>query len=283
MFEIIFKYQFIQNAIIACIFVSVVCGVIGTIIVEKKLIMMSGGIAHTAYGGVGLGYWLGFSPMIGAIIFSLLASFGIGFLRKKSSKNQDVFIALMWSLGMSLGVLFLGFMDKYPPNLTTYLFGNILSVSKQDVMIMMILTVIVLFIFLMLFNDFKMILFDEEYTKVIGVKTTFLNYLMLIIIALSIVVLIKVVGIILVIALLSVPAGTASLYSKKFSSRIFIAIGLGICYGLIGLFLSYVLNIASGATIIILATLVYFISYFISSKGKLKNEKCNKKIIKQAN
>lgn len=272
MFEIIFKYQFIQNAIFASLLASIVCGIIGAVIVEKKLIMMSGGIAHTAYGGVGMGYWLGFSPMIGAVIFSLLAAFGIGIVKKKSSKNQDVFIALMWSLGMSLGVLFLSFMDSYPPNLTTYLFGSILSVTKEDVMLMLLLTVVILIVFIMLFNDFKMMLFDEEFAKVVGYRTNFLNYLLLVLIALSIVILIKVVGIILVIALLSVPAGTSSLFSKKFSNRIIISIALGAGYCLTGLFLSYILDIASGATIIILATIVYFVSYYFSGKHKIKKE-----------
>lgn len=270
MFCSIFKYQFLQNAILASIFVSIVCGVIGVVIVEKKLIMMSGGIAHTAYGGVGLAYWLSFSPMLGAILFSVLAAFGIGFVRQKNSKNQDVFIALVWSLGMSLGVLFISFMDKYPPNLTTYLFGNIITVTRPEVIIMLILTLIVLFVFIMLFNDFKMIIFDEEFAKVIGVKTTFLNYLLLVMVALSIVILIKAVGIILVIAMLSVPAGTAALFTNKFSKRIFISIGLGICYSLVGLFFSYILDIASGATIVILATIVYFISYSVTSNNKIK-------------
>ena len=272
MFEIIFKYQFIQNAIFASLLASIVCGIIGVIIVEKKLIMMSGGIAHTAYGGVGMGYWLGFSPMIGAIMFSILAAFGIGIVKKKSTKNQDVFIALMWSLGMSLGVLFLSFMDSYPPNLTTYLFGSILSVTREDVWMMLVLTILIVLAFIMMFNDFKMMLFDEEFAKVIGFRTTFLNYLLLLLVAMSIVILIKVVGIILVIALLSVPAGTASLFSKKFSKRILIAIGLGAGYCLFGLFLSYILDIASGASIIILATIVYFVSYYFKGNRKIKRE-----------
>ena len=268
MIEAIFKYQFLQNAVLASLLASIVCGIIGVIIVEKKLIMMSGGIAHTAYGGVGLGYWLGFQPIFGAIIFSILAAFGIGVVQKKNSKNQDVFIALMWSLGMSLGVLFISFMDSYPPNLTTYLFGSILTVTKADVITMAILTVIIIIVFIMLFNDFKALLFDEEFYYVNGLKTPFLNFLLLILIALSIVILIKVVGIILVIALLSVPAGTESLYTKKFSNRIIISIALGIFYCFTGLFLSYQLNIASGATIIIMATIVYFISYILTKKTK---------------
>lgn len=268
MFEAIFKYQFLQNAVLASLLASIVCGIIGVIIVEKKLIMMSGGIAHTAYGGVGLGYWLGFQPIFGAIIFSILAAFGIGVVQKKSSKNQDVFIALMWSLGMSLGVLFISFMNSYPPNLTTYLFGSILTVTKADVITMAILTVIIIIVFVMLFNDFKAMLFDEEFYYVNGLKTSFLKFLLLVLIALTIVILIKVVGIILVIALLSVPAGTASLYTKRFSNRILISIGLGIFYCFTGLFFSYQLNIASGATIIIMATLVYFVSYLITKKTK---------------
>ena len=104
MIEAIFKYQFLQNAILASLLASIVCGIIGVIIVEKKLIMMSGGIAHTAYGGVGLGYWLGFPPIFGAILFSILAAFGIGYVQKKNSKNQDVFIAFNVVTRMSLGV-----------------------------------------------------------------------------------------------------------------------------------------------------------------------------------
>ncbi|MEG0894672.1 MAG: metal ABC transporter permease, partial [Oscillospiraceae bacterium] len=143
MLEAISKYQFLQNAIIAGILASIVCGIIGVIIVEKRLIMMSGGIAHTAYGGVGLGYLCGFTPIIGAMIFSVVAALGIGYVKKKNKSNSDIVIALFWSLGMALGVAFIGFMPGYPPDMNSYLFGNILSVTKADINAMLIMASVV--------------------------------------------------------------------------------------------------------------------------------------------
>ena len=121
----LFEYQFLQNALFASVFASIVCGIIGVIIVEKKLVMMSGGIAHTSYGGVGLGYLMGFEPIIGAFLFSICAALGIGFIKRKGGARSDVVIGLFWSLGMALGILFIALMPGYPPDLSSYLFGNI--------------------------------------------------------------------------------------------------------------------------------------------------------------
>src|SRR5574344_249746 len=136
MISALFKYQFLQNAVIASVLASIICGIIGVIIIEKKLIMMSGGIAHTAYGGVGLGYLCGFEPMIGAVLFSVGAAFGIGAIKRRGGVNTDVIIALLWSTGMALGTAFIGFMDGYPPDMSSYLFGNILTVTKSDLIMM---------------------------------------------------------------------------------------------------------------------------------------------------
>lgn len=146
MIKALLEYQFLQNALIAGILASVVCGIIGVIIIEKKLVMMSGGIAHTSYGGVGLGYLLGFEPIIGAFIFSVCAAFGIGYIKRKGYTRSDVVIGLFWSLGMALGILFIALMPGYPPDLSSYLFGSILSVTKADLYLMICLTLIVMII-----------------------------------------------------------------------------------------------------------------------------------------
>ncbi|MEG1027942.1 MAG: metal ABC transporter permease, partial [Oscillospiraceae bacterium] len=191
MLEAISKYQFLQNAIIAGILASIVCGIIGVIIVEKRLIMMSGGIAHTAYGGVGLGYLCGFTPIIGAMIFSVLAALGIGYVKKKNKSNSDIVIALFWSLGMALGVAFIGFMPGYPPDMNSYLFGNILSVTKADINAMLIMASVVILAILVFYNDWKAYLFDEEFSEIIGMKTNIMQYALLILIALTVVTLIR--------------------------------------------------------------------------------------------
>ncbi|MEG0875673.1 MAG: metal ABC transporter permease [Oscillospiraceae bacterium] len=263
MLNAIFEYQFMQNALIACILASVVCGLIGVIVVEKKLIMMSGGIAHTAYGGVGLGYLCGFEPMLGAVLFSVGAAVGIGTIKRRGGVNTDIIIALLWSAGMALGTAFIGFMEGYPPDMSSYLFGNILSVTHSDLIMMAVLAFVVVLTIIIFYNDWKSFLFDDCFSKIIGLKTAFLEYLLLILIALTVVVLIRVAGIVLVIALLTAPAATAALLSDKLRTRMGLSILFGLCYCFAGLWISYVLGIASGATIIIFSVTVYLIVYLI--------------------
>ncbi|MCI1959656.1 MAG: metal ABC transporter permease [Clostridia bacterium] len=263
MIKALFEYQFLQNALFSGILASIVCGMIGVIIVEKKLVMMSGGIAHTSYGGVGLGYLLGFEPIIGAFIFSICAALGIGYIKRKGGVHSDVVIGLFWSLGMALGILFIALMPGYPPDLSSYLFGNILSVTKANLYLIIILTFIVTIIIISLYNDWKAYLFDEEFASIIGIKTVFLDYLLLILIAMTVVVLIRVVGIILVIALLTAPAAMAGLLTDDLKKRMIYAILLGIVFSIAGLWISYEINIASGAAIVILSVVSYFVSYMI--------------------
>jgi len=259
---------------LASILASIVCGIIGVIIVEKKLVMMSGGIAHTAYGGVGLGYLIGFEPIIGAFIFSTCAAVGIGYINRKGGAQSDVIIGLFWSLGMALGIVFIAIMPGYPPDMNSYLFGNILSVTKSDLYLMVILTFIVVVVVISLFNDWKSYLFDEEFASIIGIKTAFLEYLLLILIAMTVVVLIRVAGIIMVLAMLTAPAATASMFSTKLKNRMIYAIIFGIFFCIAGLWISYVLNIASGATIVILSVIFYFITYSIHSvQEKIKRKR----------
>lgn len=261
MLEALFKYQFLQNAFFAGILASIVCGLIGVIIVERKLVMMSGGIAHTAYGGVGLGYLLGFEPIIGAFVFSVCAALGIGYINKKGGAESDVVIGLFWSVGMALGIFFIALMPGYPPDLSSYLFGSILSVTRFDLYLMIGLTLIVVFVVVVFFNHWKAYLFDEEFAVILGVNTTILEYGLLILVAMTVVVLIRVVGIILVIALLTAPAASAGMLSSNFRNRMFLAMILGIIFCLTGMWISYQMNIASGATIVILSVVCYFILY----------------------
>lgn len=267
MIKALFEYQFLQNALFSSLLASIVCGIIGVIIVEKKLIMMSGGIAHTSYGGVGLGYLLGIEPIIGAFLFSICAALGIGYIKRKGGARSDVIIGLFWSLGMALGILFIALMPSYPPDLSSYLFGSILSVTKADLYLMIILTVVVLFVIVALFNDWKAYLFDEEFASIIGVKTAVLEYLLLILIAMTVVVLIRVVGIILVLALLTSPAATAGMMTSNLKKRMVYSIILGSIFCIAGLWVSYEMNIASGAAIVIISVVFYLLCYTAHSFG----------------
>jgi zinc transport system permease protein len=273
MIQAIFDYKFLQYAFIASILSSIVCGIIGVIIVEKKLVMMSGGIAHTSYGGVGLGYLLGFEPIFGAFIFSILAAFGIGYIKRKGGTKTDVVIGLFWSLGMALGLLFIALTPGYPPNLSSYLFGNILSVIKTDLILILIITIIVSFSIFVFFNDWKSYLFDDEFAYIMGKKTAFMDYFLLVLVALTVVALIKVVGIILVIALLTAPAASAALLTDKLKKRITYSIIFGILFSFFGLWISYEINIASGASIVIFSIICYTLIYLVKNIHKKIKEK----------
>lgn len=250
-------YRFMQYALIAAVMASLVCGVIGVIIVEKKLVMMTGGIAHASYGGVGLGYLLGFEPILGAFVFAVGASLGIGAIKNRNSGSSDIVIGLFWALGMALGIFFIGLMPGYPPTITTYLFGNILSVTTFDLILMGILTLVVLLVIFVFFQDWKAHLFDPEFTKLSGKKTGLLENVLLILIGLSVVVLIRVVGIVLVIALLTAPAATAKLVSRRLTSRMGWSILFSLLYSVTGLLLSTKIAIASGAMIVFFSIFGY--------------------------
>lgn len=274
MIQALLTYQFLQRAVLACFLASIVCGIIGVIVVEKKLLMMTGGIAHTALGGVGLGYLLGFEPILGAAAFSTAAAIGTGFVSKKGGKNTDITIAMFWSLGMALGVLFIAFMKRYPPDLNSYLFGNILTVTSVNLYIMAILTLVSAVIIFTFFDDWKAWLFDSEFASISGMKTSLLEYTLFILIALSVVVLLRVAGIILVIALLSVPAAAASLFTNKLETRMVFASVFGIFACFSGLYLSYRWNIPSGAAIIVVSVSAYLLlSAGSAAAGKTKKHK----------
>ncbi|UOQ44310.1 metal ABC transporter permease [Halobacillus salinarum] len=264
MWESIFHYAYLQNALISAILTSVVCGTIGTIVLEKRMLMLTGGIAHVAFGGIGLGYLAGFPPFIGAALFSVGSSLGIGRLSRNAKRNADILVGLVWSMGMALGVLFISFMDGYPPDLTSYLFGNILTVPSYEVKAMIVITVLVVSVILVLFHAYKIYLFDEDFAKVQGVKVNVLEYVLFILLGLAIVVLIQVVGFVLIFALITSPPATAKFFTKNLGVMMAVSVGICLLFTIGGLWLSYSFNIPSGATIIVLSGCCYFCVYFFN-------------------
>ncbi|SKC81185.1 metal ABC transporter permease [Maledivibacter halophilus] len=260
----LFKYAFMQNAFMAAILASIVCGIIGTIITQKKLVSMSGGIAHASFGGIGLGYLLGIEPIIGGLLFSVLASLGISTIKRKTNTYSDTLIGIFWSFGMALGILFIALTPGYPPDMTSYLFGDILTVSSLYVKIMAVLSFIIIFSIASIFNYWRGYLFDEEFMETLGVNTLALEYILFVLISLSIVILIKVVGIILVIALLTIPPAISKLFTYNLKKMMLLSTLVGAVFSIMGLFISYQYNIPSGATIILLSVIGYFIASFIS-------------------
>jgi len=260
----LFQYEFMKNAIIAAILASVVCGIIGTYIVVKKIVFISGGISHASFGGVGLGYLIGINPLITAIPFAVLSAVGVGIINRKTKINEDSVIGIIWSVGMALGLIFISLKQGYAPDLFSYLFGSILTVTHYDLILMLVLDVIIITIVSLFYKEFLTISFDEEYSTVVGIPTDALYLLLLSIIALSIIVLIRIAGIILVMALLTIPI----LINKQFvrdnlrnlmiSSSIVCAILV-----IIGLFVSYAFDLIPGATIVLVQSIAFIFTFLI--------------------
>ena len=257
MLEGLFEYAFLQHAVIGAILASIVCGVMGTIISEKKLVMMSGGIAHTAFGGIGLGHFLRIEPLLGALGFAVCSALAIARIQRSTSTNADLLIGMFWSMGMALGILFIALTPGYPPDMSSYLFGDILTVSRLDLQLMLFLDAVIVLTVWAYFPQWKAFLFDEEFAQVLGINTRLLEKLLYVLIALTIVLVIRVVGIILVIALLTIPPAIAKQFSYDLKNIMLISIGLGIAFCLSGLWLSYEWQLSSGAAIVLVAVAGY--------------------------
>lgn len=267
--------QFMRHALMTGLLASIACGIIGTFVVVKRIVFLSGGISHTAYGGIGLGYFFGFNPIFGAIGFSLLAALGIAWVRHHASEREDTLIGIMWAMGMALGIFLIDKTPGYAPNLMSYLFGNILAVPTSDLILIFILDLIILIISFAFFKEFKALTFDEEHATVSGVPVIALNILLFCLIALTVVVLIKAVGIILVIALLTIPAAIVVQFRLSLEKTMAWAIVLGAIFTTLGLVISALFNITSGATIIMIACVGYLISlaikqFFVRPMGARK-------------
>lgn len=245
------QYDFMQNAVFAGLLASIACGVIGVYVIVKRIVFISGGIAHASFGGVGLGYLAGFSPVLGALIFTVASALGMGMVTRKARLPEDSAIGILWAMGMALGIIFIELAPGYAPDLFSYLFGNILTVSSSDLILMIILDAVIVIVTMALYKEFLTISFDEEFGTVIGMPVDRLYLLLLCMIALTVVILIRVVGIILVIALLTIPATLAKQFTCDMRKMIVLSIAFGIIFTFGGLWLSYEFELASGATIIL--------------------------------
>ena len=266
------QFEFMRNALVAGILASVVCGIIGPYVVVNRIVFISGGISHAAFGGIGLGYLVGMNPIWGAVLFSLASAFGIGGVSRWTSLRQDTAIGIMWAIGMALGVIFIGLSPDYAPDLFGYLFGNILTVPFSDIVAMSVLAAIVVLVVSLLYKELLAFSFDQEFATVAGVPVGQLYFLLLCLIALTVVVLIRIVGVILVIALLTIPAAISGRLTHNLKKMMLLSILLGAIFTLCGLWLSALLNLASGATIILVAGTAFLISTLLKPKRLRKSE-----------
>lgn len=259
----ILSYSFFQNALIGAFLASILCAMIGTYVVTRRLVIAGGGIAHASLGGVGMGAYFGFSPLLGATSFALLSGFAIQQLSGRREVREDAAVAMLWTLGMSIGLLFAFLTPGFVTDLQSYLFGNILSISKQDLYWIAALTLVTLCTFGVLLRVIEVVAYDRDFAQTQGLPVCWIEGGLTMLVALTIVCCLQLVGIIMVVALLSIPQTTAALFVRTFRGMIWLSavVSSTACVG--GLALSYTLNIPSGVSIILVAIGLYLLAKVI--------------------
>ena len=274
----IFSYAFMRNALIVGILSSICCGIIGTYIVNKKMVFISSSISHASYGGIGIGVYLIYffklplnDPLIFGLIFSILSGVLILILKDFFGVNGDLGIGIMMSFGMAIGIIFSFMTPGYQADMSTYLFGNILLSNSMNIISLLILDIITIIFFVIFYKAIVYSSFDENFYKLYGVPVKFVNYFMIIIISSAIIINIKTIGIILIISILTIPQATAAIIARKYSVIIYLSILFSFLGILFGLLFSYIFNIPSGPAIIVaLIVIMLIVKMGDFVKGKIR-------------
>ena len=255
----VLQYKFLIHAVVASVLCGVACGMVGTYVVCRRLVFLSGGITHSSFGGIGIAYYLGLNPLLGAFCFAVLSAIGIEACAADKRIREDSAIGLIWSLGMAVGIIFVYMTPGYAPNLMSFLFGNILSVTVSDLIGMAVVVAAVVVVFALFYRPVMYVAFDREYAASQNVPTRWIGYLMAVLIAVTIVISIRVVGIVLLISLLTMPAVIANQLTRSFGRMMVGASVVAVVGTLIGLYASYLLDIPSGAATIFVLTVALII------------------------
>ena len=227
------QYTFFQHALLGSLLASIACGIIGTYIVTRRLVFISGGITHASFGGIGLGLFAGISPILSAAVFSVLSAFGVEWLSRRKDMREDSAIAVFWTLGMALGIMFSFLSPGFAPDLSAYLFGNILTINQTDLWMLGILALLLTGFFYLFIRPIVYIAFDREFARSQKIPVEIFEYL------------------------LTIPQMIANLFTYSFKKIIWLSIGIGFLGCLGGLFISYHWKVPSGASIIFFSILIY--------------------------
>lgn len=252
------QYAFFQNALLGSLLTAIACGIVGTYIVSRRLVFITGGITHTSFGGLGIGFYAGVNPILTALIFSVMSAFGVEWVSRKQGIREDSAIAGFWSLGMALGVIFIFLTPGFAPNLSAYLFGNILTISYTDILWIGVLATVLIIFFLLFHREILYVAFDNDFAVTQRLPVKLVEYTMMFFIAVTIVLSIRLVGIMLLMSMVTIPQITINLFTSNFNKIILGSVVLGFLGCLAGLILSYFLNVPSGA-FIILVLIIFFL------------------------
>lgn len=266
-------YSFFRNALAAVALIAVCAAMIGTYIITRRLVAISGGVTHACFGGLGLGYYLGINPVIMAGVFAIGSSVGVEWLSSRFRLREDSVIAVVWAIGMAIGVIFVFMTPGYVPELNSFLFGNILTVTSSDLIAFAIYTVILTLFFLCYYDKIVICAFDRDFAKVNRLPVKFINYSMTVLTAVCIVLTIRLVGVMLLMSMLSLPMMTAEVFMKRFKGMMLLSIVVSLVCSLIGLFIGTLVDVPASAIIVIIMAAVFIVARLSRSLLGCKNLK----------
>lgn len=261
------QFEFMQNALLSGLLAAFICGIVGSLVVVNRTIFLAGGVAHASYGGIGIAMFWGLPIMACTLGFTALAAVIMALFTLKARHRADTFIGALWAIGMSAGIILLDFTPGYNADLMSYLFGSILTVSHADLLFMVVILIVSIVFTAYFYNDLLAISYDSEFSGLRGIPVTFLYVTMIVVTALAIVVVIRVVGLIMVIALLSMPPFIVEKYSSSLKGMMIRSCILSLICIMLGLMLAYHFDITSGAAII-MVTAIFFIANFAWTSRK---------------
>jgi zinc transport system permease protein len=255
----IFQYGFIIKGLLGAIFASITAGLAGTYVVSKRMVFLSGGITHASFGGIGIGYFIGINPVVGAAVFGILSALGVEYLSVKQRIREDSAIGILWAFGMAIGIIFIYLTPGYTPNLMSYLFGSILTVSQADIIALGIMSAVLILYFGVFYRTILYISFDEVFARTYSSYVDVFKYVTTSLIALTIVLNIRMAGVVLVISLLTIPPNIAMLFTRVYFKIVIWSVIAGFIGTATGYVISYYAGIPVGATIIFTLVILWVI------------------------
>jgi zinc transport system permease protein len=259
----IFQYDFIVKGMLGALFASITAGLAGTYIVSRKMVFLSGGITHASFGGIGIGYFAGINPVLGAAVFGILSALGVEYLSVKQKIREDSAIGILWAFGMAVGIIFIYLTPGYTPNLMSYLFGSILTVTDADIIALGIMSLILILYFSIFYRTILYMSFDESFARTYSSYVDVFKYVTTALIALTIVLNIRMAGVVLVLSLLTIPPNIAMIFTKVYSRIIIWSIIAGFAGTATGYAIAYFAGIPVGATIIFTQVIIWVIAKLI--------------------
>lgn len=270
-FSDILRYEYLANALLAAIFAGITCGIVGTYIVSRRMVFLCGGITHSSFGGLGIAFYLGINPILGALIFAILSAIGVEWASDKGRMREDSAIGIVWSIGMAIGALFMSITPGYTSgDLASYMFGSIITVTQQDIILLGIITAICVIGAIALCRQIMFVAFDRSFSASQGIATRIVSYTMSIIVAITIVMAIRIMGIVLLLSLFTIPVVTANSLTKSYATITFWASVIGVVGAVAGLILSYNCEVPPGVSIIFTLTIALIGAKLLSLRSKKK-------------